>query len=56
MNTTQGQIVDLQVCLNGLVEKSSAYTDDMNELYRVSQQLDELIVRYYREYSASASA
>ncbi|MDA3732463.1 aspartyl-phosphate phosphatase Spo0E family protein [Niameybacter massiliensis] len=52
MNTTQGQIVDLQVRLNGLVENSSAYTDDMIELYKVSQQLDELIVRYYREYKA----
>lgn len=52
MNTMEVRIVDLQARLNSLVEHSSAYTDDMRELYNVSKQLDELIVKYYKEYTA----
>ena len=50
--TTKGLIVDLQMRLNSLVESSSAYTDDMRELYTLSTQLDELLVQYYKEYTA----
>lgn len=52
MSTTEGRIIDLQVCLNRLVAESSAYTDEVQELYLISKQLDELIVQYYKEYSA----
>ena len=52
MNTTEGRIVDLQVCLNRLVAENSAYTDDIPELYLLSKQLDELIVQYYKQYTA----
>lgn len=52
MSTMELRIVDLQARLNSLVEHSNAYTDDMRELYKVSTQLDELIVKYYKEYTA----
>lgn len=53
MNTiTKRRIVDLQIRLNSLVENSKDYTDQMLELYTLSTELDELIVQYYKEYTA----
>ncbi|MFQ9698233.1 MAG: aspartyl-phosphate phosphatase Spo0E family protein, partial [Zhenhengia sp.] len=50
--TTKRRIVDLQIRLNSLVENSNDYTDHMRELYTISTELDELIVQYYKEYTA----
>lgn len=50
--TTKRRIVDLQIRLNSLVENSNDYTDQMPELYTLSTELDELIVQYYKEYTA----
>lgn len=52
MNNTQTSIGSLQANLNQLVEKSDQFTEFIPELYSLSQQLDELIVEYYRSCQA----
>lgn len=50
MNNTVASIGALQTRLNALITTTNLYTEDMTELYTISQQLDELIVAYYNEY------
>lgn len=52
MNNTQVSIGSLQANLNELVEKTDKFTDFTPELYSLSQQLDELIVEYYKSCQA----
>ncbi|MEG0012631.1 MAG: aspartyl-phosphate phosphatase Spo0E family protein [Cellulosilyticaceae bacterium] len=50
MNKVESNIGDLQYALNELVGHVDLYTDDMTEVYSLSQELDNLIVEYYRNY------
>lgn len=52
MNNTQASIRSLQANLNQLVEKNEKFTEFIPELYSLSQQLDELIVEYYKTCQA----
>ncbi len=49
MLATQVMIGELQNDLNALLENKKTYTEQEEEIYRLSRQLDELIVAYYRE-------
>lgn len=49
MNNTEAMIGSLQQSLNQLVEKTTIYTQDTAELFQLSEKLDELIVKYYKE-------
>ncbi|MGL6174096.1 MAG: Spo0E family sporulation regulatory protein-aspartic acid phosphatase [Cellulosilyticaceae bacterium] len=50
MNKVESSIGNLQYELNNLVEQVDLYTDDIAEVYSLSQQLDDLIVEYYKNY------
>lgn len=50
MNKVESSIGNLQYELNALVGQVDLYTDDIAEVYSLSQQLDDLIVEYYRNY------
>lgn len=50
MNKVERSIGDLQYALNELVNQVDSYTDDMTEVYSLSQELDNLIVEYYKTY------
>lgn len=51
MSITQVRIGKLQAHLNSLMASGTMYTENMQEIYQLSQQLDELIVQYYKEYT-----
>lgn len=53
MQNTEAMIGNLQVSLNQLVEKTTIYTQDTSELFKLSEQLDQLIVKYYKEMSVA---
>ena len=48
-NTHTENITSLQKNLNKLVKDANVLTESIPELYTLSQQLDELIVAYYKE-------
>lgn len=50
MVLTEIRIDELQTNLNALLENlCMPYTEQQQEIYKLSQELDELIVQYYRE-------
>ena len=49
MNTTMMRIDVLRARLNDLMKNSELCTEPTSEIYSLSQQLDELIVAYYKE-------
>ncbi|MGL4345481.1 MAG: Spo0E family sporulation regulatory protein-aspartic acid phosphatase [Cellulosilyticaceae bacterium] len=51
MKNTEASIGSLQASLNELVQTTTIYTQDTAELFRLSEQLDQLIVKYYKEMS-----
>lgn len=53
MQNTKTEIGLLQASLNQLVEHSAIYTQDTAELFKLSEQLDQLIVKYYKEMSVT---
>ncbi|MGL4736839.1 MAG: aspartyl-phosphate phosphatase Spo0E family protein [Cellulosilyticaceae bacterium] len=53
MKNTEAQIGSLRASLNQLVENAAIYTQDTTELFKLSEQLDLLIVQYYKEMSVT---
>ncbi len=49
MNTISTNIANVRADLNYLIEKADSLSDNMDEIYKLSCQLDDLIRQYYQQ-------